>query len=106
MSREQIVHTTYQAVLGLNRHKANHGSIPGRVAAATEERIKCALEMLQRIDEIVAGPDREEQLAGIKATVDRVNSSTVCEKGELELPITAITLRPLRTLWSLVKGRY
>ncbi len=75
-------------------------------AAATEARIERALEMLQRIDEIIVRPDREGQLAGIKATVDRVNSSTVCEKGELELPITAITLRPLKTLWSLVKGRY
>lgn len=106
MNREQIVDTTYQAGLGLNRLKASHGSISGRVAEATEERIRCAQEMLKRIDEIIAGPDREGQLAQIKATVDAVNTSTVCEKGELELPITAITLRPLKTLLSLVKGRY
>jgi len=106
MSRQDIVETTYEAGLRLNRLKAKHGLITEGVADATEERINTALEMLQRIDAIVAsGTDQESQLSRIKATVDRVSISTVCEKEELELPTASIALRPLRTLWSLMRAR-
>ena len=106
MSRQDIVETTYEAGLRLNRLKAKHGLITKDVADATEERINTALEMLWRIDAIVASDsDQEEQLSRIKATVDRVSISTVCEKGELELPTASIALRPLRALWSLVRAR-
>ncbi len=103
MSREQIVHTTYEAMLRLNRLKAGHGSISREVAQAAERRVNSSLEMLRLIDEIVAAgePGREQRLSQIKATVDRVNMSTSWR--ELELPIAPIPLRPLRTLWSLVK---
>ena len=106
MSRQDIVETTYEAGLRLNRFKAKHGLITKSIAAATEERVNTALEMLQLIDAIVAsGSDQEEQLSRIKATVDRVSISTVCEKGELELPTASIALRPLRALWSLARAR-
>ncbi|MFC2039395.1 TIGR04190 family B12-binding domain/radical SAM domain protein, partial [Chloroflexota bacterium] len=106
MSRQDIVETTYEAGLRLNRLKAKRGLITKDVADATEERINTALDMLRHIDAIVAsGSRQEEQLSHIKATVDRVSISTVCDKGELELPTASITLRPLRTLWSLVRTR-
>jgi hypothetical protein len=106
MSRQDIVETTYEAGLRLNRLKAKHSLITKDIAAATEERVNTALEMLQLIDAIVAsGSAQEEQLSRIKATVDRVSISTVCEKGELELPTSSIALRPLRALWSLARVR-
>jgi len=107
MSRQDIVDTSYEAGLRLNRLKAKHDLISRRVAEATEERINTALEMLHRIDDIVCDgqPSPEEQLSQLKPTIDRVSISTVCEKRELELPTALITLRPLHTLWSLVRGR-
>ncbi|MBE9501177.1 MAG: TIGR04190 family B12-binding domain/radical SAM domain protein [Chloroflexi bacterium] len=107
MSRQDIVETSYEAGLRLNRLKAKHALISKRVAEATEERINTALEMLHRIDDIVYSgqPSPEERLSQLKSTIDRVSISTVCEKSELELPTALITLKPLRTLWSLVRGR-
>lgn len=105
MNRQEIVATTYEAGLHLNRLKAKHGFISQGVADATERRISTALEMLRRIDAIVASGSDQEELSRIKATVDQVSISTVCEKGELELPTASIALRPLYALWSLVRAR-
>ena len=104
LDRHQIAVTAYEALLRLNRLKASHSSISKEMAEATEDRINAALEMLHRIDDIVAS-GQKEQLSQIKATVDWVNMSTAGGKKELELPTAFIKLRPLRTLWSLVRGR-
>ncbi len=67
-----------------------------------------ALEMLHRIDDIVARsnyPDIDGELSGLKAVVDEVSMSTVCEKTELRLPTPLIKLRLAQVLWSLVTRR-
>ncbi|MFQ5925138.1 MAG: TIGR04190 family B12-binding domain/radical SAM domain protein [Dehalococcoidia bacterium] len=104
LDRHQIALTAYEALLRLNRLKAGHGSISKEMAQATEDRINTSLEMLHRIDDIVAS-GREEQLSRIKDTVDWVNMSPACGKKELEVRTALIKLRPLRTLWSLARGR-
>ena len=113
MSREEIVASAYKAELLLNRLKASHGTISEEQAKATTQRLDTAREMLDRIDDIVAsgGEGRsgeneiqEEQLSQLKDTVDWVNMSRAGGKRELELPTAPIKLRPLSTLWSLVRG--
>jgi B12-binding domain/radical SAM domain protein len=104
MSRQQLVTSAYQAELALNRHKATHGVITKRMSEATEQRLQTALEMLDRIDEIVAS-GQLEQLSQLKDTVDKVNMSREGGKRELELPITPIKLRLPSTIWSLLSGR-
>ncbi|MBE0415540.1 MAG: TIGR04190 family B12-binding domain/radical SAM domain protein [Dehalococcoidia bacterium] len=104
MTRSEIVASAYEALLRLNRLKARHGSISKEMAEAEEVRINTAIEMLHRIDNIVSS-GREEELPQIKATVDRVNMSMGGGKRELELPTTSLKLRPLTTLWSLVRGQ-
>jgi radical SAM superfamily enzyme YgiQ (UPF0313 family) len=107
MNRGQIVTTTYEAGLRLNRLKERYGLISKKVAKATEHRINTALEMLHCIDDIVArGDNQDEELSHLKATVDKVSMSTVCEKTELELPTPAIKLNPLKALWSIVAERF
>jgi B12-binding domain/radical SAM domain protein len=108
MNREQIIETTYEAGQRLNRLKARYGFIPKGVAEATEQRIETALEILHLIDEIVARGDhasQEKELSHLKASVDRVSMSTVCEKTELELPVGLLKLKPLLSLWSWAMGR-
>lgn len=104
MSRQEIVETSYEAILSLNRIKTRHGTIPEGLAESMENRMNTALEMLQRIDDIVA-QGKVGELSRIKATVDAVNMSAASDMRELELPTASIALRPLRTLWSLARGR-
>jgi len=106
MSRQQIVDTAYEAILGLNRLKAKYGLISKQMAEAGEQRIKAASEMMNRIDDILAGGNYQAELPHLKAEVDRINMFPVSEKTELELPIGLIKLKPWRPLWSLVTGRW
>lgn len=108
LNREEIVSTTYEAGLRLNNLKARYGFIPTTTAQATERRASAALEMMQRIDSIMAQGDnvsRDAELYRLKAEVDELSMSTVCEKRELELPTGLLKLNPLRAAWALLWGR-
>ena len=108
MTRHQIVEVTYQAGLRLNRLKAKHGLIPNEAAQATEHRIGMAVEMLHRIDRIIAeggSLDRDEQLVRLKRTLAELNTATMCHKNELELPTPFIKLKVIGALWSLLMKR-
>jgi len=104
MTRQEIMASAYEALLRLNRLKARHGSISKGLAEEAEQRLYTALEMIDQIDNIVAS-GQEEGLSQLKATVDRVNMSVPCDKRELELPTALIKIRPLSTLWSLLRRR-
>ncbi len=108
MNRHQIAEVTYQAGLRLNRLKAKHGLIPNEVAQATEHRIVTAVEMLHRIDRIIAeggNPDQDEELSRLKRTLAELNMSTMCHKKELELPTPFIKLKVMPALRSLLMKR-
>ncbi|MBI5231310.1 MAG: TIGR04190 family B12-binding domain/radical SAM domain protein [Coriobacteriales bacterium] len=88
MTRDELVDSTYEAGLGVNQVKAEIGMISPEVAAATEKRISEARVAMQRIDDIMAGPQaaRDQGIRALKEEFDRLSESTVCEKSELEWP--------------------
>ena len=93
MSRDEIAAASYEAGLRFNQLKVKYGLIGEQQAAATEERIKRAIRLMARIDEILAEPDeklRNELLQAIKSQVDSANISTVCDKRELEAQISGL----------------
>ena len=93
MSRDEIAAASYEAGLRFNQLKVKYGLIGEQQAAATEERIKRAMRLMARIDEILAEPDeklRNELLQAIKSQVDSANISTVCDKRELEAQISGL----------------
>jgi B12-binding domain/radical SAM domain protein len=95
MTREEIVAATYEAGLRLNRLKAKYGLLDPEVAAATERRIRRAVRLMEQIDDILSIPDegrRARLLSALKPQVDGANHSTVCEKRELELPLSGLRL--------------
>ncbi len=105
MTRQQIVDTAYEAIMRLNRLKANYGIISKQMAEVGEQRLKAASEMLRRIDDILSGDNYQEELSHLKPIVDKINAYPVSEKAELELPLGLIKLKPWRSLWSWVTKR-
>lgn len=105
MSRQEIVDTTYEAILRLTRLKAKYGLISREMAKTQEWRIKTALELERRIDEIWDGDNHHEELNRLKAEIDRINAIGANERVELELPTGPAKLKFLRSLWSLVTER-
>jgi B12-binding domain/radical SAM domain protein len=95
MNRDQIVDSTYEAGLRLNRLKARYGLVDAEQAARTEARILKARRLIAQVDDIVSIEDegrRARLLRAIKPQVDDANLSTVCDKAELNVPLRGIKL--------------
>ena len=91
MSPDEMVESTYDAAIGINRVKADIGIIDPAVAARTEQRIEDARVSMARIDTIMAGPIAQQDtgLRALKEEFDRLSQSTVAEKSELNWPHAA-----------------
>jgi radical SAM superfamily enzyme YgiQ (UPF0313 family) len=89
MTRDDIVQTSYQAGLRLNRLKEKYGLLDPATADRTEKRILLAREMIGRVDEIILLPEleRTRKLLELKETFDRASMSTVCDKEEIKWPV-------------------
>jgi B12-binding domain/radical SAM domain protein len=95
MNRDQIVDSTYEAGLRLNRCKARYGLVNLTQAERTEARILKARRLIAQVDDIMSIQDTRRQaklLRAIKPQVDDANLSTVCDKTELNVPLTGIKL--------------
>jgi B12-binding domain/radical SAM domain protein len=89
MSRDDIAAATYEAGRRLNALKARFGLVDAEIAAETEQRIDRAVSLMARIDNLMERCNPEElerELQALKPQIDQANSSTVCEKTELDLP--------------------
>jgi B12-binding domain/radical SAM domain protein len=90
MSRTAIVDSTYHAALQLNSLKAEMGQIEREQFQLIKEQILKAVDLMRRIDYLVALEDEarlSRELLHLKAEIEEVNSSTVCAKEELDLPV-------------------
>ena len=90
MTPDEMVDSTYEASILINRAKAEHGIIDAKVAVDTERRIVAARDAMHRIDQILEGPAAqvESRLIAFKAETEALNESTVVEKSQLEWPRT------------------
>jgi B12-binding domain/radical SAM domain protein len=98
MNRDQIVDSTYEAGLRLNRMKAEYGLVDPAQAQQTETRILRARRLSAQVDDIVSIQDTERRaklLHAIKPQVDDANLSTVCDKTELNVPLRGLKLNLL-----------
>ncbi len=105
MTRSEIVYSTYEAGLRMNRLKKEYGLIDRRIAEETEQRIQDAVAMMRKIDELVK-EDREQEGQGtlyeLKDKMENLNISTVCFKKELEWPTRFIRMNFLKILKTIL----
>jgi hypothetical protein len=89
MTREDIVRSSYEAGLRLNRLKEKYGLLDTATADRTEKRILLAREMIGKVDEIIlqTEPERTRKLLALKETFDRASMSTICDKDEIKWPV-------------------
>jgi len=87
MDRQSIVDVTYEAGYRLNRLKREAGLVSTAMAEETEGRIQAARGLMQEIDHLVATKSAQEldaALMALKPRIDQANTSTVCDKEELD----------------------
>lgn len=88
MCPDDMVDSTYDAAIAINRVKGAGGIVDEATMQATETRITEARTAMRRIDAIMEGPTstRDLKLWALKKEFDRLSQSTVCEKSELNWP--------------------
>ena len=109
MNRSELVDCTYQAGLNLNRIKAEFGQVSPERAQLTEERIQLAVALMKRIDRLVESSeprDLERKLLSLRDEIDQVNRSTVCEKEELDLPVSGMPVKLGQALGLLIEDGF
>jgi B12-binding domain/radical SAM domain protein len=104
LTRQQIVDTSYEAILRLNQLKVKYNIIPEKLAKISEQRLTAAWEMAHRIDDLLSKNNIEE-IDRLKPEVDKINMFPVAEKIQLEVPPPFIKLKPFRALWYFLTGR-
>ena len=107
MTRAEIVDSTYQAGLRLNRLKKEYGLVGGETAEKTEKRVLLAIEMIREVDAIIGvpEPERTARLKALKETFDRASMATVCDKDEIKWPVLRRRLNFPRILRALFESR-
>jgi B12-binding domain/radical SAM domain protein len=107
MARAEIVESTYQAGLRLNRLKKQHGLVSAETAEKTEKRILLAREMIRQIDAIIGDPEpeRNPKLQALKETFDRASMATVCDKDEIKWPVLRWRLNFPKIIRALFESR-
>ena len=91
LSRDEMVDVTYEAGLIFNEAKSEAGVIDEDTYKATKQRIESAREAMGIVDELykLPQPQRDEALMEYGNEMKALSESTVCEKSELNWPVTA-----------------
>ncbi len=88
MNRDELATVTYEAGFRLNRLKREMELISGARAEETESRIQEAQILMAELDRLIATSstaEMAEALLRLKPRIDRANTSTVCDKQELDV---------------------
>lgn len=107
MTRDEIVSATYEAGRRMNEMKAEFGVISREKAAATEQRIQQALQLITEIDQLMKVEDedlRRRKILELKHRVHASNESTVCDKRELEAPMKGLKISVFGAAWMVISG--
>jgi radical SAM superfamily enzyme YgiQ (UPF0313 family) len=104
MSRDELVSSTYEAALGLNRLKVKYGLLRQKQGQIIEVRIKEAISLMRQVDEILLIRNerlREDKMNRLKARFSSLNSnSTICNKKELRWPVKSMRFNYPRVIWA------
>ncbi len=96
MSRDEIVESSYDAAIELNRMRVDFGLVSRRKALKIEKRIIRARETVKLIDDIMKIEDekeRERELDALRSKVHKLSENTICDKKDLEWPVKFIRIR-------------
>jgi B12-binding domain/radical SAM domain protein len=102
MSRQEIVDTTYTALLELNRIKGEHRLVSEDHMNEMDRFLHDCVSLLKRLDEAddISDPaDREEKLAGIKKESDLLHQKSAIVKEEIRWPVEGARFR----YWSILR---
>ena len=108
MTRDEIVRSTYEAALRLNEAKHRYQGLDEKTYRDIDDRIRRAVVLLERIDEIMEAPMTDEQretaLRKLKGEVDSASADSVCAPDEIKWPVLAGNFNYFKIAFDMVFG--
>jgi hypothetical protein len=105
MSRDEIVMSTYEVALAFNDLKKEYGLVASEAADSVQARARGAMDIMTEIDRIVAEHGaNSEQIMSLKPEMDRLSSSSICQKREMHWPAASFARNAPRILWAFATG--
>ena len=105
MTRDDIVMSTYDIGLAFNQLKKEFGLIAPRVAESVDARGKSAINLMKTIDGIVAQYGlQSDEITALKPEADRLSTSSICQKKEMNWPAASFVRNAPRILWAFATG--
>ncbi len=101
MTRDEIVESTYDAAIRLNRIKAEHGIIKPDEATHLEGLISEARREMRNIDMQLAGElpgDDKATPRDMRTNAVKLSEATICKKDELNWPFKFLRFNPIDIL--------
>jgi len=86
MTREDIVLSSYEASLELNRVKLRHGLMSAEEVAQAEERTTKALELIEVLDDLAEGD--QEKLEELRSQMEEINAIVARPRNDWELGLS------------------
>jgi len=99
MTRDEIVSSTYEASLKLNRMKYAYGILNQKEKERIELRIQEERDLMTEIDRILAEGEEGEQQQALESLLkpfDSLGASTICRKDEMNWPVRILRFNPFR----------
>ncbi len=102
MTREEIVRSTYEAALRMNRAKMENGIIPKKKGLEIEGNIKKAYEVYNRIERALEKGNAEE-IKFLEGKVEEYNMNTICSKDEWKWPAKFLRMNFINIAKNIIK---
>jgi len=107
MDRDTIAQATYDSAIGLSRLKAERGLFSKKRTEAVVRRARLEMDIMKKFRSLKSLPlkDRRRTAVSLGKIMKRSNGASVCQKEELNLPVSLIRLQLVNLLRLLLTGR-
>ncbi|MGD8353636.1 MAG: TIGR04190 family B12-binding domain/radical SAM domain protein [Pseudomonadota bacterium] len=107
MDRETIAQATYESAIGLSRLKGEKGLFRKGKTEAVIKRARQEMDVMEKFHTLKSLPARERlrSAASLKKVLKQSNGASVCQKEELNMPVSALRLQLVNLMRLLLTGK-
>jgi B12-binding domain/radical SAM domain protein len=107
MDRDTIAQATYDSAIGLSRLKGEQGLFSKKRTNAVIRRARLEKDIMKRFNLLKSLPfvERKKSAAALKKVMRRSNEASVCQKEELNMPVSIMRVQLVNLLRLLLTGK-
>lgn len=107
MDRDTIAQATYESAIGLSRLKGEQGLFRKDKTEAVIERARLEMDVMKKFRSLKSLPFKERKRSAIalRKAMRRSSGASVCQKEELNMPVSALRIRLLNLVRLLLTGK-